>query len=230
MSFSHHTEKHYITRLGWLRASVLGANDGIISVTSLVAGMAASGASTETLWITCLAGWISGAISMAAGEYVSVKSQEDIEHADLAMEKHELKHNPELELKELTRIYIHRGLAPQLAAQVAEQLTAHDALEAHARDEIGINEQTAAQPIQAALASAIAFSLGAMLPILSIWLIPTHALNWGIVVVGVLALGVLGAISGYLSGAAMYKSTLRIMLWGIAAMLVTSWIGSLFNV
>ena len=167
MSFSHHTEKHYITRLGWLRASVLGANDGIISVTSLVAGMAASGASTETLWITCLAGWISGAISMAAGEYVSVKSQEDIEHADLAMEKHELKQNPELELKELTRIYIHRGLEPQLAAQVAEQLTAHDALEAHARDEIGINEQTAAQPIQAALASAVAFSLGAMLPMLT---------------------------------------------------------------
>ncbi|TXJ06805.1 MAG: VIT family protein [Acinetobacter sp.] len=230
MTFSHHTEKHYISRLGWLRASVLGANDGIISVTSLVVGMAASGATTDTLWVTCLAGWIAGAISMAAGEYVSVKSQEDIEKSDLAIENRELHRNPELELQELTHIYVQRGLESHLAREVAIQLTAHNALEAHARDEIGINKQTAAQPVLAALSSAVAFSLGSILPMLAIVLIPEHQLEWGMIVVGVVALAVLGAASGYLSGTSMYQGALRIAIWGIVAMLVTNWIGSLFNV
>ncbi|OUY09036.1 VIT1/CCC1 transporter family protein [Acinetobacter populi] len=230
MSQSHHQEKHYIERLGWLRASVLGANDGIISVTSLVTGMAATGVTTQVLLITCLAGWISGAISMAAGEYVSVKSQEDIEESDLAMERHELHKNPEMELKELTNIYIHRGLDAALAHEVAVKLTEHNALEAHARDEIGINAQTAAKPVQAAFSSAISFSLGALLPTLSILLIPHQWLSLGIIVVGVIALATLGAISSYLAGTSLMKGALRISLWGMLAMIVTSWIGSLFNV
>ncbi|GAA5000914.1 VIT family protein [Acinetobacter puyangensis] len=230
MSQSHHQEKHYIERLGWLRASVLGANDGIISVTSLVTGMAATGVTTHVLLITCLAGWISGAISMAAGEYVSVKSQEDIEESDLALERRELHKNPEMELKELTNIYIHRGLDATLAHQVAVKLTEHNALEAHARDEIGINAHTAAKPVQAAFSSAISFSLGASLPTLSILLIPDQWLSLGIIVVGVMALAVLGAISSYLAGTSLMKGALRISLWGILAMIVTSWIGSLFDV
>lgn len=147
MPHSYHLEKHYISRSGWLRAAVLGANDGIISVTSLVVGMAASGASSQTLLITCIAGLISGAASMAAGEYISVKSQQDIEKNDLAMESRELKLNPEHELKELTNIYMIRGLDAKLAEQVAIQLTAHNALDAHARDEIGILEHTAGDPL-----------------------------------------------------------------------------------
>ena len=150
MSFSQHPEHHFIHHSGWLRAAVLGANDGIISVTSLIMGMAASGASAHTLLIACIAGLISGATSMAAGEYISVKSQEDIEKADLKFEEQELKKHPQRELDELTQIYIYRGLAPDLALQVATELTNHDALGAHARDEIGIHENTAANPIQAA--------------------------------------------------------------------------------
>lgn len=230
MSHSHHQEKHYIERLGWLRASVLGANDGIISVTSLVTGMAATGVTTEVLLVTCLAGWISGAISMAAGEYVSVKSQEDIEESDLAMERRELHKNPEMELKELTNIYIHRGLDATLAHEVAVKLTQHNALEAHARDEIGINAHTAAKPVQAAFSSAISFSLGALLPTLSILLIPHQWLSLGIIVVGVIALAILGAVSSYLAGTSLMKGALRISLWGMLAMIITSWIGSLFDV
>ena len=161
MAFPHHTEHHAIHRSGWLRASVLGANDGIISVTSLIMGMAASGANSHTLLITCIAGLISGATSMAAGEYISVKSQEDIEKADLAIEAKELSKHPQKELDELTQIYISRGLSKELAQEVALQLTTHDALGAHARDEIGIHENTAANPVQAALSSAASFSFGA---------------------------------------------------------------------
>lgn len=230
LRYSHHQENHFIERLGWLRAAVLGANDGIISVTSLVAGLAASGATTQVLLVTCLAGWIAGAISMAAGEYVSVKSQQDIEQADLKLEERELHLNPELELKELTQIYIGRGLDVDLAHRVAVQLSAHNALEAHARDEIGINEQTAARPVQAAFSSAMAFSLGSVLPILSILFIPKAVLSQGIIIVGVIALAILGMISSYLSGTPILKGALRIALWGAAAMLVTSWIGSLFDV
>ena len=230
MSFSHHSEQHYIHRTGWLRASVLGANDGIISVTSLIMGMAASGASTQTLLITCIAGLISGASSMAAGEYISVKSQEDIENADLDMEHRELQRHPENELKELTQIYMMRGLDPELAHEVAVQLTEKNALEAHARDEIGIHENTAAKPLQAAGSSALAFSLGALFPMFSILLSPEQYIESVVMVVGVLSLALLGALSSYVAGTSPLKGSLRVMLWGIIAMLFSSWIGSLFNI
>ena len=230
MSHSHHTEAHLIHRAGWLRASVLGANDGIISVTSLVLGMAASGANNHTLLITCIAGLISGAVSMAAGEYISVKSQSDIEEADLKFEANELKNNAELELKELTQIYINRGLEPELAHQVAIQLSEHNALEAHARDEIGINDATSAKPIEAALSSALSFSLGAAFPLLSIWLSNEMNVQYVISIVCVLSLVALGAVSSYFAGTSLLKGSIRVTLWGILAMLFSTWIGSMFSV
>ena len=230
MPHSYHLEKHYISRSGWLRAAVLGANDGIISVTSLVVGMAASGASSQTLLITCIAGLISGAASMAAGEYISVKSQQDIEQNDLAMEARELKLNPEHELKELTNIYMIRGLDAELAEQVAIQLTAHNALDAHARDEIGILEHTSAQPFMAAFSSALAFTVGSLLPLVSILLLPEHLLDKGVMLVGVISLGVMGALASYVGGASMWKGALRVMIWGIVAMVFSAWIGSMFHV
>ena len=230
MSHSQHTEQHFIHRTGWLRASVLGANDGIISVTSLVMGMAASGASTHTLLITCIAGLISGATSMAAGEYISVKSQSDIEEADLKFEARELERNPHLELKELTQIYIHRGLSPELAHEVAVQLTAKDALAAHARDEIGIVDVTSAKPIQAALYSAMSFTIGALFPTLSILFTPERYIEWSVLIVGVISLSLLGALSSYYAGTSLWKGSLRVTIWGILAMAFSSWIGSLFHV
>lgn len=230
MSHSHHDEPHFMQRTGWLRASVLGANDGIISVTSLVMGMAASGANTHTLLIACLAGLISGATSMAAGEYVSVQSQKDIEHADLKFEAHLLEKHPHLELEELTKIYIDRGLSPELAKEVAIQLTEKDALEAHARDEIGIIEQTAARPIQAALSSALSFSLGALFPMFAILLSPSAYTAKVVLGVGIFSLMLLGALSSYFAGTSLWKGSLRITVWGILAMAFSSWIGSLFHV
>lgn len=230
MPHSHHIEKHYMQRMGWLRASVLGANDGIISVTSLVMGMAASGASTHTLLITCIAGLISGATSMAAGEYISVRSQVDIEEADLKSESIELAKNPALELKELSQIYIHRGLTAELAHEVAVQLTKKDALGAHARDEIGINEITAAKPIQAAFSSALSFSAGALFPTISILVSPEKYLEITVLIVGILSLAALGALSGHYAGTSVLKGSLRVTLWGILAMAFSSWIGSLFHV
>ena len=230
MSYSQHPEQHFIHRTGWLRASVLGANDGIISVTSLVMGMAASGASTHTLLITCIAGLISGATSMAAGEYISVKSQADIEEADLKFEAQELDRNPHLELKELTQIYIHRGLSPELAHEVAVQLTAKDALAAHARDEIGIVDATSAKPIQAALYSALSFSIGALFPTLSILFTPEQYIESSVIIVGVISLALLGALSSYYAGTSLWKGSLRVTIWGILAMAFSSWIGSLFQV
>lgn len=230
MSYSHHTEQHVIHRTGWLRASVLGANDGIISVTSLVLGMAASGAHSQTLLVTAVAGLISGAISMAAGEYISVKSQSDIEETDLKTEAIELKNNPHLELKELTQIYISRGLTPELAHQVAVQLSEHNALEAHARDEIGINDMTSAKPLQAAFSSAVSFSIGAVLPLLAIYFSSEHSLQSSVMIVGVMSLALLGAISSYFAGTSLIRGSVRVTAWGILAMLFSSWIGSLFNV
>ena len=230
MSYSQHPEQHFIHRTGWLRASVLGANDGIISVTSLVMGMAASGASTHTLLITCIAGLISGATSMAAGEYISVKSQADIEEADLKFEAQELDRNPHLELKELTQIYIHRGLSPELAHEVAVQLTAKDALAAHARDEIGIVDATSAKPIQAALYSALSFSIGALFPTLSILFTPEQYIESSVIIVGVISLALLAALSSYYAGTSLWKGSLRVTMWGILAMAFSSWIGSLFQV
>ena len=230
MSFPHHHEHHYIHRTGWLRAAVLGANDGIISVTSLIVGMAASGASAQTLLITCIAGLISGASSMAAGEYISVKSQEDIEKADLDMEHRELQRKPENELKELTQIYVARGLKPALAHEVAVQLTAKNALEAHARDEIGIHANTAAKQLLSTGSSATAFSLGALLPMFSILLSPEQYITAAVMAVGVLSLALLGALSSYFAGTSMLKGSFRVTAWGVAAMLFASWIGSLFDV
>jgi VIT1/CCC1 family predicted Fe2+/Mn2+ transporter len=230
MRHSYHLEKHYIERSGWLRAAVLGANDGIISVTSLVVGMAASGASGQTLLVTCVAGLISGAASMAAGEYISVKSQQDIEQNDLAMEARELNLHPEYELKELQNIYIQRGLDPELAGEVAKQLTTHSALDAHARDEIGILEHTSARPFMAAFSSALAFTVGSLFPLLSILLLPEHWLEKGVMLIGVISLGIMGALASYVGGASIYKGALRVMLWGIVAMLFSAWIGSLFQV
>lgn len=230
MSHSHHDEPHLIQRAGWLRASVLGANDGIISVTSLVMGMAASGASSHILLTTCIAGLIAGATSMAAGEYISVKSQQDIEEADLKFEAKLLDRFPHLELKELTQIYINRGLAPDLAHEVAVQLTAHDALEAHARDEIGINEATSAKPIQAACSSALSFSLGALFPMLAILISPAEHLSVLVMLIGILSLAILGSISSYFAGTSMLKGAARVCIWGIIAMAFSSWIGSLFHV
>ena len=228
--YSHHHEKHYMSRAGWLRASVLGANDGIISVTSLIVGMAASGASTQTLFITCVAGLISGATPMAAGEYISVKSQTDIEEADLKMEQRELHRNPEAELTELTKIYESRGLTPALAEEVAFQLTQHNALEAHARDEIGINDNTSANPLQAAASSALAFSIGALFPMVSIVLSSEHYVAETVMLIGVISLAILGATSSYFAGTSLIKGSLRVTIWGIIAMLFSAWIGSLFNI
>ncbi len=230
MSFSQHSEHHFIHRSGWLRAAVLGANDGIISVTSLIMGMAASGATAHTLLITCIAGLISGATSMAAGEYISVKSQEDIEKADLKFEAQELKKHPQRELDELTQIYVARGLEPDLARQVATQLTHHDALGAHARDEIGIHENTAANPIQAALASAGSFSFGALFPMLAILVSPEIWIEKTVLIFGIISLAFLGALSSHFAGTSKLKGSLRITLWGILAMAFSSWIGSLFHV
>ena len=208
---------------------MLGANDGIISVTSLIMGMAASGASSQTLLITCIAGLISGASSMAAGEYISVKSQVDIEHADLKFEANELEQNPHLELKELTHIYVLRGLTPDLAKEVATQLTAKNALDAHARDEIGIHENTSANPIQAAGSSALAFSLGALFPMFSILISPENYISTVVMIVGILSLAGLGMLSSYFAGTSILKGSLRVTVWGIIAMTFSAWIGSLFN-
>ncbi|MFW3962580.1 VIT1/CCC1 transporter family protein [Acinetobacter radioresistens] len=227
MSHSYHAEQHYMERAGWLRAAVLGANDGIISVTSLVIGVAASGASTHTLLITCIAGLISGAASMATGEYISVKSQQDIEQSALNMEARELDLHPAHELKELQDIYIRRGLDSDLARQVAQQLTAHNALDAHARDEIGISEQTSANPVLAAVASALAFSVGSLLPVAAIIFLSKSILQSGIIIIGILSLG---ALASYAGGNSIWKGAIRIMIWGIIAMLFSAWVGSLFNV
>lgn len=230
MRHSYHIEKHYFERAGWLRAAVLGANDGIISVTSLVVGVAASGASSPVILVSCVAGLISGAASMAAGEYISVKSQQDIEKNDLDMESRELQRHPEHELQELKNIYIQRGLQPTLALQVAQQLTAHNALDAHARDEIGISDHTSAQPLIAAFSSAVAFSVGSLFPLISILLLPEQYLDKGVMLIGVLSLGIMGALASYAGGASIWRGSVRVMIWGIVAMLFSAWIGSLFHV
>jgi len=230
MPHSYHIEKHYMERSGWLRAAVLGANDGIISVTSLVVGMAASGASSQTLLIACIAGLISGAASMAAGEYISVKSQQDIGKSDLKMEARELELHPELELNELKHIYMKRGLDSVLATKVAEQLTLHNALDAHARDEIGIFEHTSARPFTAAFSSALAFTLGSLFPLASILWLPDQSLEHGVMIIGVISLGIMGGIASYVGGANIWRGAFRVMIWGVIAMVFSSWIGSLFHV
>lgn len=222
-------EAHLIDRTGWLRAAVLGANDGILSTASLLVGVAAGGASSHTILLSGVAGLVGGALAMAAGEYVSVSSQSDSERADLERERLELAANPAAELRELAGIYVQRGLGPALAMQVAEQLHAHDALAAHARDELGMFGATAARPVQAALASAMAFAAGAFMPLLIAILAPRAALIPGVFVATLLFLALLGAIGARAGGAPMARGALRVLLWGTLAMAVTAGIGRAFG-
>lgn len=226
---SVHIERHRADRVGWLRAAVLGANDGVVSVASLVVGVAAGGADPATVLLAGMAGLAAGAMSMAAGEYVSVKSQADTEHADLERERRELIEDPAHELDELTEIYVSRGLDESLARQVAVRLTAVDALGAHARDELGITETLRARPAQAALASALAFALGALLPLLAAVLAPTSRAGIAIVVVTLAALLLLGATAAWAGGAAPLRGALRVTFWGAIAMALTAGVGRLFD-
>ena len=230
MHHSIHEEAHLSNRNHWLRAAVLGANDGLISTASLLVGVAAANPSSQTLLLTGLAALTAGALSMAAGEYISVSSQADTEEADLEQERYELTHNAERELLELTRIYIARGLDHTLAHQVAVALTEHDALEAHARDEIGLTDLSTAKPIHASVASGLAFTAGAILPIIGILTLPTQSLVWSLASITLVGLILLGVISARLGGAPIIPATARVVIWGVLAMLATSLIGRLFGV
>ena len=225
-----HSERHRTHRTGWLRAAVLGANDGIVSTASLVLGIAATGAGTKVILVTGVASLVAGAMSMAAGEYVSVSSQADTETADLAREKAELAESPKQELAELTAIYVMRGLDEKLALTVATQLTAHDALAAHARDELGISDTLAAKPVQAALASAGTFAAGAFLPLLMVLLLPAPALMWGLAGSSLFFLALLGLIAARAGGSPLLVSATRVTFWGALAMGLTAGVGALFGV
>ncbi|MGE3744378.1 MAG: VIT family protein [Sphingomonadaceae bacterium] len=224
-----HPESHLVARIGWLRAAVLGANDGIVSTASLIVGVAAASAATSEVLVAGVAGLVAGAMSMAAGEYVSVSSQSDTEQADLARERAELASQPEFEREELTRIYVDRGVDADLARQVADQLMAKDALTAHARDELGISEVTAARPIQAALTSAATFAVGAALPLAMVVLLPGSLLVAGVSVASLIFLALLGAIGARAGGASVVRATLRVTFWGALAMALTAGIGSIFG-
>lgn len=224
-----HPEFHRSDRIGWLRAAVLGANDGVISVASLAIGVATSGASSGGILVSSIAGMVAGAMSMAAGEYVSVQSQADTENADLARERRELATEPERELAELTSIYVGRGLDEALARQVAEQLMAGDALEAHARDELGITETLRARPVQAALASAASFAVGAIVPIAAVLLAPAASVA---TVTSAAALGtlfLLGAAAAKAGGADVVRAALRVCTWGALAMALSAVVGRMFD-
>ena len=224
-----HREGHRTDRIGWLRAAVLGANDGIVSTASLVVGIAASQASRNAVLVAGVAALVAGAMSMAAGEYVSVSSQADAEEADLNRERQELATDREFEHDELALIYESRGLAPELASQVATQLMAHDALGAHARDELGITEQAAARPIQAALASAGSFAVGALLPLLTVVIAPESILVVAVSVLSLVFLAALGVVAARAGGAPILKSTVRVTFWGALAMGLTAGVGALFG-
>ena len=230
MHYSIHDEPHLSNRNHWLRAAVLGANDGLISTASLLVGVAAANPSSQTLLLTGVAALTAGAISMAAGEYISVSSQADTEKADLDKELHELTYHAERELFELTKIYETRGLDHALAHQVAVALTEHDALEAHARDEIGLNDLSQAKPIPASIASALAFITGAILPVIGILILPARTLVWSLSSLTVVGLILLGIISARLGGAPVIPATARVVIWGVLAMVATSLIGHLFGV
>ncbi len=228
MKQTRHHETHRAHRTGWLRAAVLGANDGVVSVAGLMVGVAAGGAGATTLLATGVAGLVAGAMSMAAGEYVSVSTQSDTERADLVLEKRELDEDPASELDELARIYEQRGLQPALARQVAQQLTEHDALGAHARDELGITETLRARPVQAAAASAAAFAAGAMLPLLAAIVVADHA-RVAVVVATLVALLVSGGLAAWAGGAPVLRGALRVTFWGALAMAAAHLIGGLFQ-
>ena len=226
---TRHHERHRSEHIGWLRAAVLGANDGLISTSSLLVGVAAAAASPQTIVMTGVAALVAGALSMAAGEYVSVSSQADTEAADTAKEKRELEEMPEAELKELTHIYVQRGLSRPLAEQVAQELTAHDALGAHLRDELGIVGHLSARPVQAALSSAAAFAVGALPPLLLAWQWRGGSLSIAMTAMTLVLLGVLGALAGWLGGASMGRGAARVLFWGALAMAATALIGKLFG-
>lgn len=222
-----HRENHLIERIGWLRAAVLGANDGLISTASLIVGVAAAATSRHEILVAGVAGLVAGAMSMAAGEYVSVSSQADTEEADMARERKELAEQPDAELDELARIYEQRGVEPSLARKVAEQMTAKDAFAAHARDELGLAAHVVAQPVEAALTSAATFAVGAAFPLGISILAPAGLITWAVSVGCLVGLAALGAIGAKAGGADIVKPTLRVVFWGAIAMLSTAAIGSL---
>lgn len=224
-----HHERHATSRIGWLRAAVLGANDGIVSTASLIVGVAAADASRSSVLIAGVAALFAGAMSMAAGEYVSVSSQSDTEKADLGREKRELEEQPESEREELIRIYEARGVERETAAAVADQMTAKDALAAHARDELGMSETTAARPLQAAVASALTFTAGAAAPLLLVPFVPMQALVPAVALVSLLCLAALGGLGARAGGAPLGPSVRRVMFWGALAMAVTAVVGELFG-
>jgi len=225
-----HVEIHRSHRVGWLRAAVLGANDGIVSTASLIIGVAAANTSHESIILAGVAGLVAGAMSMAAGEYISVSSQSDTEQADLALEQKSLDTDLEFETQELAEIYQNRGVEPTLARQVAEQLMAHDALDAHARDEIGISANGGAQPVQAALSSAATFTVGAALPLLVAWMVPTGYLITLVALCSLVFLAMLGAIAAKAGGASMMIGAVRVVFWGGLAMALTAGVGRVFGV
>jgi VIT1/CCC1 family predicted Fe2+/Mn2+ transporter len=223
-------ERHKTEHISWLRAAVLGANDGIVSTASLILGVAAAGGDQDAIMVAGVAGLVAGAMSMAAGEYVSVHSQADTEKADIKKETDELQNDPAGELSELTAIYVHRGLSEDLAKQVAAQLSAYDALGSHARDELGINPNFSARPIQAALSSAASFAIGAVMPIAVAWLMPATQMIPAVAVSTAVFLGLLGAVAAKTGGAPVIKGAVRVLFWGLLAMAATYLVGSLFGV
>jgi VIT1/CCC1 family predicted Fe2+/Mn2+ transporter len=223
-------EEHYVMRSGWLRASILGANDGILSTASIVIGVAAASTTREPILLAGVAGLVAGALSMAAGEYVSVSSQADLESADLDRERKELEETPEEELIELAKIYEKRGLSPDLSLEVAQQLTDYNALEAHARDELGINEITTAKPLQAAIASGLAFIFGGILPVLASLFVPLSQMVLLQYILALTFLVILGTVSAKAGGSSIPKAITRVVFWGTVAMGVTAYIGHLFGV
>jgi VIT1/CCC1 family predicted Fe2+/Mn2+ transporter len=226
---SQHGEHHRTHRIGWLRAAVLGANDGVVSTASLVMGIAAGGRPRAEILLAGIASLVAGAMSMAAGEYVSVQSQADSEEADLALERRELSRHPARELAELTEIYVERGLDTRLAREVAEKLTAHDALAVHARDEIGITEEMRARPVQAALASAASFAAGSALPVATVALSPVGSVPGVVGVTTMVTLAGLGALAAWAGGAPPWRGSVRVLLWGVAAMALTALAGHMFG-
>jgi VIT1/CCC1 family predicted Fe2+/Mn2+ transporter len=230
MSRLSHSEIHMVHRIGWLRAAVLGANDGLVSTASLVVGVAAAGSGRPEILIAGLAGLMAGAMSMAAGEYVSVSSQTDAEQADLAREARELRETPEAELEELTGIYVDRGLDRDLAEKVAFQLTERDALGSHARDELGISETVTARPVQAALVSALTFALGAVLPLIVVLFVPEARIALMVAASTIIGLAILGGLGASAGGAGIFRGAARVTLWGVLAMAATAAVGTIFGV
>ena len=229
-TIDNYLDNHYIHRSNWLRAAVLGANDGILSTSSLAIGMAAASDQRETIVLATLAGLVAGALSMAAGEYVSVSSQTDVEEADILREKKELKETPEIELDLLAQIYEKRGLKKETALTVAKELTEHDALGAHMRDELGLNEISQANPLQAALASGAAFTVGGILPLIVTLFLPMNSMEYSFYIFALFSLVILGALAAKTGGSSIKKAIIRITFWGTVAMGLTALVGYLFHV